>query len=75
MAKLTSSQRNNLSSTSFAGPHRSYPINDRSHAKNALARVSEFGSPAVKAKVRATVHKHYPGMQMQGMTKKKHKLL
>lgn len=33
-----------------------------SHARNALARVSQFGSPALKAKVQAKVHSKYPDM-------------
>lgn len=38
MAKLTSKKRNALPSGEFAGPDRSYPIPDRSHAANAKAR-------------------------------------
>ena len=62
MVKLTKGQRDRLSSKSFAGPDRSYPIQDPSHARNALSRVSQFGSPEVKAKVRAAVHRKYPGI-------------
>lgn len=39
-----------------------YPIPDASHARNALARVSQFGTPAQKAEVRAKVHKKFPGI-------------
>lgn len=59
MAKLTAAKRNALPDSAFAGPDRSYPIQDASHARNALARVSQHGSPALKAKVRAKVHKRY----------------
>jgi len=59
MAKLTSAQRNALPDSAFAGPNRSYPINDASHARNALSRVSQFGSPELKAKVRAKVHSKF----------------
>ena len=52
MAKLTSKRRNALPGSAFAGPDRSYPIPDESHARNALARVSQFGTSALKAKVR-----------------------
>ena len=38
MATLTSKRRNALASNQFAGPDRSYPIPDRSHAANAKAR-------------------------------------
>lgn len=69
MAKLTTKKRNSLKSSSFAEPSkRAYPINDRNHAKNALARVSQFGTPAEKKQVRAAVHKKYPSM---GKSKKK----
>lgn len=60
--KLTAKARNALSTKSFAGPNRSYPIEDASHARNALSRVAQFGSPALKARVRAKVHAKFPGM-------------
>jgi hypothetical protein len=60
MAKLTAKKRNALSTSTFAGPDRSYPIPDKSHARNALSRVSQFGTAALKAKVRAKVHKKFP---------------
>ncbi len=74
MAVLTTAQRKKLPSSSFAIPGKkpgagSYPVPDKSHARNALARVSQFGSPAQKAAVRAKVAKKFPGM---GKKKKKH---
>lgn len=45
MAKLTAAQRNALPASKFAGPDRSYPIPDASHAANAKARAAQ----AVKA--------------------------
>ena len=48
MAKLTTAKRKAIPSKDFAGPDRSYPINDASHARNALARVSQHGTPALK---------------------------
>lgn len=39
---LTTKQRNALPDSAFAGPGRSYPVNDRSHAANAKARASEM---------------------------------
>ena len=53
MAKLTTKQRNALPASAFAGPNRSYPVNDKAHARNAKARASQFASPALKAKVDA----------------------
>lgn len=41
MAKLTSQQRNKLPSSEFAGPDRSYPVPDHSHAANAKARAQQ----------------------------------
>lgn len=41
MSKLSSGERNNLPAKEFAGPDRSYPIPDRSHAANAKARAQQ----------------------------------
>lgn len=41
MAKLTTRARKALPKSSFAGPDRSYPVPDASHAKNAKARASQ----------------------------------
>lgn len=60
--KLTTKARKKIAGKNFALPGRRYPIEDASHARNALARVSQFGSPAEKARVRAKVHAKYPGM-------------
>jgi hypothetical protein len=62
MAKLSTARRAALPTKTFAGPQRSYPIPDPSHARNALSRVSQFGSPAVKAQVRAKVHSKFPSI-------------
>ena len=63
MAVLKAAKRNQLPASSFAGPDRSYPVNNMSHARNALARVSQHGTAALKAKVRAKVHKKFPGIK------------
>ena len=60
MSKLTTKQRKAIPGKDFAGPDRSYPIEDESHARNALSRVSANGSPELKARVRAAVHRKYP---------------
>ena len=63
MAKLTSKRRKSLKSSQFAEPgKRKYPIMDRSHAKNALARVSQHGTAAEKAAVRKKVSAKYPSI-------------
>lgn len=60
--KLTAEKRKKLSTGSFALPGRRYPIEDASHARNALARVSQHGSSSEKARVRAKVHRKFPGI-------------
>lgn len=41
MAKLTSKTRKKIPAKSFAGPGRSYPIEDRAHAIDAKARAKQ----------------------------------
>jgi hypothetical protein len=66
MAKLTAAARKRIPKSSFAVPSKDgYPIEDKSHARNALARVSQHGSPAEKKKVRAAVKRKYPGISQQ----------
>ena len=65
MAKLTTAKRKAIPSKDFAGPDRSYPINDASHARNALARVSQHGTPALKSRVRSAVKRKYPGIKQE----------
>ena len=63
MAKLSTTARKELPTKSFAEPDkRKYPIENEAHAKNALSRVSHFGTPAEKAKVRSAVKKKYPSI-------------
>lgn len=57
--KLTTEARKRIPSDEFAGPHRSYPINDASHARNALARAS---GKSVEPEIRAAVHRKFPGI-------------
>ena len=65
MARLTTAKRKAIPSKDFAGPDRSYPINDASHARNALARVSQHGTPALKSRVRSAVKRKYPGIKQE----------
>jgi hypothetical protein len=63
MAELSGKKRKALPKQSFALPaKRAYPIHDRAHAANALARVAQHGSPAEKKAVRAAVKRRYPSM-------------
>ena len=64
MAKdLSTKDRKKLSKKSFALPgKRKYPIPDKAHARNALARVAQHGTPAEQKKVKATVKKRFPSI-------------
>ena len=66
MAVLSSKQREKMPQKQYALPGKRYPINDASHARNALARVSQHGTPSEKATVRAKVRKKYPGIDVSG---------
>ena len=72
--ELSYKERQGLSTSQFALPGKgsgpegkqggSYPIPDESHARNALARVSQHGSEAEKKTVRAAVAKKFPGIKV-----------
>ena len=72
--KLSYKERQKLPSGSFALPGKgsgpegkqggSYPIPDESHARNALARVSQHGSEAEKRKVKSAVAKKFPEIKI-----------
>lgn len=70
MAVLTAKSRSKLSEGSFALPGRRYPIHDIAHARNALARVAQFGSEEEKVKVRAAVARKYPSLKHPDLHKK-----
>ena len=62
MAKLTTSKRNALPDSAFAGPGRSYPVEDKNHAIAAKARATQQVkrgnlSPASKAKIFAKANR------------------
>lgn len=66
MVKLTSKARNALPNKDFAGPGRSYPVNDRAHAANAKARATQQVakgnlSPSAKAKIDAKANRVLKG--------------
>lgn len=61
MASITTAKRNKLPRKSFAVPNkRAYPIDTPGRARNALARVSQFGSPQEKAQVKRAVKRKFP---------------
>ena len=60
-AALSTARRNALPDSDFALPDtREYPIDTVRRGRNALARVSQFGTEAEKSTVRAAVHSRYP---------------
>ncbi len=63
MAVLTAKARNALPASAFAEPGaRKYPMNDPAHARNAMARVSQYGSPAERAAVARKLRGRFPAM-------------
>jgi hypothetical protein len=74
MAKDLSStkERKKLSKNSFALPgKRKYPIPDKAHARNALARVAQHSTPAEQKKVEAAVNKRYPSLDKNSKKRQK----
>lgn len=45
---------------------RKYPIHDIAHARNALARVAQYGTASEKRRVRAAVVRKYPSLRKRG---------
>lgn len=66
MTVLSAAARKRLPQSDFALSGGRYPLNDASHARNALARVAQHGTPAEKAAVRAKVRRKYPGIKQGG---------
>lgn len=79
MAKLTYAKRKRMKASSFVFPRRktrknpagegAYPIPDLAHARNALARVAQHGTPAEKAAVRRKVYRKFPSLKKKGRKK------
>lgn len=59
---LSAAARRRIAPRNFALPGGRYPIHDASHARNALARVSQYGTPSEKSRVRAAVHRKHPSI-------------
>lgn len=60
----TKAGRRAMSPSQFGLPSKKkYRIDDAAHARNALARVAQHGTPAEKAQVRAAVHRKFPSIQ------------
>jgi len=73
MAKLSYQARKRMPKSQFALPsHKTkanpagkgaYPIEDIAHARNALARVAQHGTPAEQAAVKRKVYAKYPQLK------------
>lgn len=62
MAKLTTKARKALPRSAYAGPNRSFPVNDKIHAEKALQMVGRSVkagniSPATAARIKAKARK------------------
>ena len=73
-ATLSSEERDKLPDSDFVFPNddpskRRYPIPDLSHARNALARVAQHGTPSEQEKVRHAVHSRYPALASEDVKK------
>jgi len=72
MAQISYGARKSLPKSEFALPSKKtaanpagkggYPIDTANRARNALARVSQHGTPEEKAAVRAKVHRKFPSI-------------
>lgn len=77
MAELTAKGRKRVKESNFVyppskkNPRGKYPIHDLDHAKNALSRVSQHGTPVEKKKVRAAVYRKYPALKKRSQQRKK----
>lgn len=65
---LSADDRKALPSSAFALPGRKYPVHDEGHARAALTRVAQHGSPEEKKKVRAAVKRKHPKMNLSEAT-------
>ncbi len=64
MARLNAKARMAIPSTSFALPGRRFPIENASHARNALAR-AHFASPEEQAEIKRKIKNRYPGIKVK----------
>ena len=64
MAVLKAAERNALPGSTFAGPHRSFPIPDENHARAALSMAHNAADPS---EIRAAVHRKFPEVGARAM--------
>jgi hypothetical protein len=74
MARLKAKRRKSLPASAFAYPaQRRYPIHDKAHARNALARAAQAKTYGTYAHVAAAVRRRYPSIAVGGAKKKTRK--
>lgn len=66
MSRLTAAQRNALPDSAFAGPNRSFPVNDANHAKAAIMLSGNAGKS--KALVIAAAQNALKKRKKQGLS-------
>lgn len=67
MGRLTPRGRKRIKRSNFAlSRERKYPIHDIAHARNALARVAQYGTKGEQRRVRAAVARKYPSLRKRG---------
>ena len=72
MGQLNAKTRNALPDEDFAVPgKRAYPVNNISHARNALSRVSANGTPEEKEMVQRKVSSKFPSIGSSGKLDKR----
>lgn len=70
MAKLFAAKRNALPSSDFALPgKRAFPINDKTHAIQAL-RMKGNASPSEQGEIESNVHSKFPGVGKSSLLKR-----
>lgn len=56
-AKLSSEKRKSLSSSTFCGPERSFPVNDCAHYTAALRLLNRYKGPGDKGRIKACIQR------------------
>jgi hypothetical protein len=61
---ITAAKRHSLPKSDFADPsHEAYPVDTPGRARSALSRGAHFAPPGLMAKIRAKVHRKFPGIK------------
>jgi hypothetical protein len=67
MSKLNTAERKALPTKVFGLPEeRGYPLEDAGHARAALSRAKANATPEQQKKIKAKIHRMYPGMRVAG---------